>query len=225
MTRQKGSEEEVHEEHDAPRGPKPPLGTWAAPLSEVARPQGRLVVPACQCGGVLALVSVVMVQEAAHDDATISNLLLQTLLAELEAKEVEELEAKLAGKEQWLMTHIEQLRGRPDLHDELDELSRDRCRRLVHDQAAACLYWLRRRERQWTPSLRFLVQRMLHLAADLVSVFGDIWNNSIHFLRPSHCTRQVCLQHRSHEVFPCLPLVSAPKVVQRRHHARFGCLG
>ena len=48
-----------------------------------------------------------MVQEAAHDDATVFYLLLQTLLAEHEAKEVDELEAKLAGKEQ--MTHIEHM--------------------------------------------------------------------------------------------------------------------
>ena len=44
------------------------------------------------------LVPVVMVQEAAHDDATVSYLLSQTLLAEQEAKEVEELEAKLGGR-------------------------------------------------------------------------------------------------------------------------------
>ena len=74
--------------------------------------------PAC----VEVFLRVVKVQKAAHDDPTVSYLLSQTLLAEQEAKEVEELEAKLAGKEQWLMTHIEQLQGRPDLHDELSRL-------------------------------------------------------------------------------------------------------
>ena len=38
-----------------------------------------------------------------------------TLLSEQEAKEVQELEAKLAGKEQWLMTHIEHMHS-SDLH-------------------------------------------------------------------------------------------------------------
>ena len=61
------------------------------------------------------------VQEAAHDDATVSILLSQTLLAEQEAKE---LEAKLAGKEQWLMTQIELLRGRCDLQDEVSRLEK-----------------------------------------------------------------------------------------------------
>ena len=43
VTRQEGSEGEVHEEYDAPQGPKPPHpGTRLAPLSEVAGPQGRL---------------------------------------------------------------------------------------------------------------------------------------------------------------------------------------
>ena len=63
-----------------------------------------------------------LVQVSAHDDATISFLLSQTLLAKQEAKEVEEFAAELAGKEQWLMTHIEQLRGRPDLLDDFSRL-------------------------------------------------------------------------------------------------------
>ena len=51
-----------------------PAGTEAtspgdAASTEVAGPQGRLVVPACPFGGVLALVPVVMVQEVVHDDA------------------------------------------------------------------------------------------------------------------------------------------------------------
>ena len=66
VTREEDSEGEVHDEYTAPRGRKPPLWEMRpAPLSEVAGPQGRLVVPACPCGGVLALVPVVMVQEAA----------------------------------------------------------------------------------------------------------------------------------------------------------------
>ena len=131
------------EQHDAPRGPttasamegevrgvyevlreqKPPLpGMRPAPLSEVAGPLGRLVAPACPSGGVPALVPVVMVQEAAHDDATVSYLLSQTLLAEQEAKEVEELEAKLADREHRLMTSIRELRGRYDLRDQFTRL-------------------------------------------------------------------------------------------------------
>ena len=94
VTRQEGSEGEVHEECGAPRGPKPPLpGTRLASLSEVAAPQGRLVVPTCPCGGVSAVVPVVMMQVAAHDDATVSFLLSQALLA----KEVE-LEAKVVAR-------------------------------------------------------------------------------------------------------------------------------
>ena len=131
------------EQHDAPRGPttasamegevrevyevlreqKPPLpGMRPAPLSEVAGPLGRLVAPACPSGGVPALVPVVMVQEAAHDDATVSYLLSQTLLAKQEAKEVEELEAKLADTEHRLMTSIRELRGRYDLRDQFARL-------------------------------------------------------------------------------------------------------
>ena len=77
------------EKNDALRRPEPPpRGVRPAPLSEVARLQGRWVAPACPCGGVPSLVPVVMVQEAAHDDATVSFLLSQTLSAEQEAKEV-----------------------------------------------------------------------------------------------------------------------------------------
>ena len=78
----------------------------------------------CSCAGAHG--------EAAHDDATVSFFLSQTLLAEQEAKEVEELEAKLAGKEQLLMTHVEQLRGRPDLQDELSR--HEMGHRLVHGE-------------------------------------------------------------------------------------------
>ena len=88
------------------------------PLSEVAGPLGRLVAPACPSGGVPALVPVVMVQ----DDATVSYLLSQTLLAEQEAKEVEELEAKLADREHRLMMSIRELCGRCDLRDQFTRL-------------------------------------------------------------------------------------------------------
>ena len=78
--------------YDALQGLSAPLpGTRPAPLLEVAGLQGRLVVPACPCGGVPSLVSVVMVQEAAHDDASVSYLFSRTLLA----KEVEELKAQV----------------------------------------------------------------------------------------------------------------------------------
>ena len=101
-----------------------PAGTEAtspgdAAGTEVAGPQGRLVVPACPFGGVPALVPVVMVQKVAHDDATVSHLLSQTLLAEQEAKEVEELEAKLADREQQLLMACRELRGRFDLRDQV----------------------------------------------------------------------------------------------------------
>ena len=55
-----------------------------------------------------------MVQEAAHDLVTVSHLLSQTLLAKQraeeearEAREVEELEADLASKEQQLLDEVE----------------------------------------------------------------------------------------------------------------------
>ena len=59
-----------------------------------------------------------MVQAATHDDAAFSFLLRQALLA----KEVEELEVKAAGKERRLMTLVEELRGRTDLHGQLSLL-------------------------------------------------------------------------------------------------------
>ena len=65
---------------------------------------------------------VVTVQEAAHDDATVSYLLSQTLLAEQEAKEVEELEAKLVDREQRLLMSCRELRGRHDLRDQFTRL-------------------------------------------------------------------------------------------------------
>ena len=74
-------------------------GMRPALLSEVAGTLGRSVVPACPFGG-------------AHDDATVSYLLSQTLLAEQEAKEVEELEAKLADREHRLLMSCSELCGR-----------------------------------------------------------------------------------------------------------------
>ena len=62
-----------------------------------------------------------MVQEAATDDTTIAFLLSQTLMAQQraeeeakEAKEVEDLEAALASKEQWLPEELEMLQTSPD---------------------------------------------------------------------------------------------------------------
>ena len=62
VTRQEGSEGEVRETHDALREPKPPLPrTRPEQLSEALGPQcPRSRVPH---------LAVVMVQEAAHDDA------------------------------------------------------------------------------------------------------------------------------------------------------------
>ena len=116
-------EEEVREVNDALEGQKrPPPGVRPAPLPEVAGPKGGLVAPACPLGGVPTLVPVVMVQEAAHDDATVSYLLSQTLLAEQVAKEVVELEAKLADWEHQLLMSVSQLRGRYDLRDQFTRL-------------------------------------------------------------------------------------------------------
>ena len=113
----------MREVYEVLREQNPPLpGMRPAPLSEVAGPLGRLVAPACPSGGVPALVPVVLLQEAAHDDATVSYLLSQTLLAEQEAKEVEELEAKLADREHRLMTSTRELRGRYDLRDQFTRL-------------------------------------------------------------------------------------------------------
>ena len=96
-------EGEVREVYEVLREQKPPLPRMRpAPLPEVAGPKGRLVAPACPLGGV-------MVQEAAHDDATVSNLLSQTLLAEQEAKEVEVLEAKLADCEHRLLMSVREV--------------------------------------------------------------------------------------------------------------------
>ena len=76
-----------------------------------------------------------MVQEAAHDDATIAFLLSQTLMAqqraEEEAKEVEVLEADLGSKEQRLLEEIERLRT-----------SADRGARGSHVEVAAA-WWLK----------------------------------------------------------------------------------
>ena len=61
----------MREVYEVLREQKPPLlGMRPALLSEVAGPLGRLVALACPSGGVPALVPVVMVQVAAHDDAT-----------------------------------------------------------------------------------------------------------------------------------------------------------
>ena len=62
---------------------------------------------------VLSLSPVVMVQEAANDDATIAFLLSQALSAEKEVKEVEELVADLARKERRLREELEMLRTSP----------------------------------------------------------------------------------------------------------------
>ena len=110
VTRQEGREEEVHVAYVVPREQKrPPPGTRRAPLSEVAGPQGRLVAPACPGGAVPTLAPVVMVQAAAHDDAAVSFLLSQALLAK---------------KEQWLMTCVEELREHPELRDKLTRLEK-----------------------------------------------------------------------------------------------------
>ena len=90
----------------APGGPK-------TATDGVKDRQGRLGAPACPCGGVPPPVPVVMVQEAAHDDATIAFLLSQTLLAEREAKEAKEVEetvADLARKEPTLLEELERHR-------------------------------------------------------------------------------------------------------------------
>ena len=78
------------------RGPKEELERAACPRSEAP-----------------LLSPVVMVQEAAHDDATIAFLLSQTLLAEKEAKEGGgELVADLASKEQRLLVGGERVFAR-----------------------------------------------------------------------------------------------------------------
>ena len=105
-------EEEVHEVYEVLREQKrPPPGERPAPLFEVAGPLGRLDVPACPSSGVPSLVAVVMVQEAVHDDATVAFLVSQTMLAEKDAKEVEELVADLAKREQKLMEEMERDRA------------------------------------------------------------------------------------------------------------------
>ena len=105
-------EEEVREVYDAFEGQKrPPPGERPAPLFEVSGPLGRLDVPACPSCGVPSLVAVVMVQEAVHDDATVAFLVSQTMLAEKEAKEVEELVADLDKREQQLLEEIESYRA------------------------------------------------------------------------------------------------------------------
>ena len=116
-----GEEVEAHE-HNAPRGQtQPPPGARPALLSEVARPQGRLVAPACPCGGVPSLVPVVMVQVAAHDDASLLPALADTV-GGAGGEEGGGARGALTGKEQWLMTLVEQLRGRSELPDKLSRL-------------------------------------------------------------------------------------------------------
>ena len=81
--------------------------------------------------GVPSLSPVVMVQEAAHDDATIAFLLSQSLLAqqraEEEAREAQEVvEADLASKEQRLLEELERHRC-PVVcgHDGLEEEAKE----------------------------------------------------------------------------------------------------
>ena len=73
---------------------------------------------ACPCSGVPLLERPAFVGEVAHDDATVSFLLSQALLA----REVEELEARVAVREQSLMVLVEELRGRADLPGQLSRL-------------------------------------------------------------------------------------------------------
>ena len=91
------------------------------PLCEVSGPQGGLVATAVPCGGVPSLAPVVMVQEAAHDDATVAFLLAQALVAEQEAeekareaKELERFQEELAKRERVLLDEVESRRGSSD---------------------------------------------------------------------------------------------------------------
>ena len=107
--------------HVALRGQEhPPPGERPAPLCEVAGPQGGLVATAVPCGGVPSLAPVVMVQEAAHDDATVAFLLAQALVAEQEAeekareaKELERIQEELAKRERVLLDPTSHLSSTP----------------------------------------------------------------------------------------------------------------
>ena len=66
-------EGEVYEGYDVLREQKPPLpGMRSERLSEALGPQGGLERAVCPCSRFPLLTPVVMVQEAAHDDATIA---------------------------------------------------------------------------------------------------------------------------------------------------------
>ena len=64
---------------------------------------------ACPCSRVPHLTPVVMVQEAAHDDATISFLLEHILAEKQYEEEVKVLEVQLATREQRLIRLVEEL--------------------------------------------------------------------------------------------------------------------
>ena len=109
-------EEVENETHAAPRGQiTPPPGERPAPLAEVAAPQGSIVARCPVDGGPTLTVPVLAGSAAeAVDSSALSFLLSQSLLAEQEAKEAEELEANLADREQKLLEEVERLRTSRD---------------------------------------------------------------------------------------------------------------
>ena len=110
-----GSEEVGCVPLDAPQGQiTPPPGERSAPLAEVAAPQG-LTVARCPVDGGPTLTVPVLAGRAAEsvDSSALSFLLSQSILAEQEAKEAEELEANLAAREQQLLEEVERLRTSP----------------------------------------------------------------------------------------------------------------
>ena len=108
-------EEVENETHAALRGQiSPPPGERPAPLAEVAAPQGSTVARCLVDGGPTLTVPVLAGRAGeAVDSSALSFLLSQSLLAEQEAKEAEELEANLAAREQQLLEEVERLRTSP----------------------------------------------------------------------------------------------------------------
>ena len=91
MTKQEGTEQEVYEEFETTQGKtRPPPGMRPGVLVHLGQPK-VVAVTSCVTAVVPSLLPVVMVHEAAHDDATVSFLLARSLAEKQNEEELEEL--------------------------------------------------------------------------------------------------------------------------------------
>ena len=206
-------EGEVHEQYDALWGPKPPLpGTRPAPLSEVAGPQGRLVVPAVVVFRRWCLSSLC---RRLHMTTPRSPSSFRRRCWRSRRRSRWRLEAKLAGKEQRLLTHCGELRGCIDLRDQFTRLEtlviswawtkweinnrkkkRRRKKKLPKSssfRSSRSVFGCRLRVRQW-----------IHVHEEAFANLRRCSCVNTFFYVLSCCTRQVCLQLRRHEASHCV---------------------